>query len=465
MFSFLKLFFFSAFIFSVAAENKIISREYPAESLYYISGMDPEDKHPYETYTANHLKGNFDRDLMRRLKSLGITFDEKSSIKVHRKKASIEFVNSEKNHQRLTYLIKNYEVFNKEISVETTVKIYEISGQENFSTLIKNKLKLNKINDNKAIKLIDSFSLKSMNNKDGKYKSKSHELSLKAIVNAVSLEGTVSVNLTLDKGHNKNEIILKNSFSISERKSSCVFYTTNSGQFRCAVFTFKFKDVSGQKLEPLKAKPVKCERDAKEARFYKLKDIDDIKFVWSESDDLLSKLKPGYKWNAFTKTLYCFGKKEFHEKTARYIAEEKLAPQNLNFSVKVIDVKGVVPSKGFTIDEFKKIDDSKKILNYYLSSPVRTKKDFVFLNNYSLIKETEEEVYTGAKININIDADIFTLSPEFKIFRNLSSVSDGEFNTELRYSAYPGKALLLQISGGDKTEYSRFLVLETDLND
>ena len=456
---------------SLFAEEKMLTKEYSAEAVYNIPGMDVEDKHPERPYSKDSLKDPFEISLIKRLKSMSVTFPEGSSIKVHRKKETIEFVNTEKNHQRILYLVQNHEIYHKDLIIESRVRVYDISDMKSLKTINKN-LSPGKIKSLDGVKEVKFFHLKSSNNKEAKLKIKNSELSISARVNSLKLNGEFAIKLSLDKGEEDKELFIQTTFKASMDDPQIFLFSNNKGEFKCAVFEFEFKGLNGQKLKALKIFEPKAINESSEVRLYKLPDVEGEpgwRFTWRYKKDYTRVPKKGWKWNPYIKTLAFRGTASQLAEADKKVSNFLQTTSNLYLSVKIIETKEKLNSdnsfKGVSLDEINRVPDSKKKLTFLLNTPLLNKKELEFNNDYKIIEGPDDEICKGTLFKAVIERLGTVFSHDFEIFKNLSDKSnEDEIGTETRYNCYSGKPLVLQLSGGHQ-ENSRFLILEVKADD
>lgn len=459
------------FLSTVSAQEKMITREYSAEAVYYIPGMDLDDKHPEKPYSKDSLKDPFEISLIKRLKSMSVTFPEGSSIKVHRKKETIEFVNTEKNHQIILYLVQNHEIFHKDLIIESRVRVYDVSNMKSLREINKN-LSPEKMSSLEGVKEIKSFHLKSSNNKEAKLKIKNSELSISARVNSLKLNGEFAIKLSLHKGEKDKELFIQTIFKASMDDPQLIFFSNNAGEFKCAVFEFEFKSLNGQKLKALNIFEPKATYESSEVRLYKLPDVEDEpgwSFIWRYKKDYTRVPKKGWKWNPYIKTLAFRGTAIQLAEADKKVSNSLQTTSNLYLTVKIIETKEKLNSdnqfKEVSLDDINKIPVSEKELKFLLNTPLLNKKELKFSNDYKSIGEPDDEIYKGTLFKTVIERVGAVLSQDFEFFQSLSDKpNEDETGIETRYNCYSGKPLVLQLSGGHQ-ENSRFLILEVKADD
>lgn len=439
------------------ADQKLITRQYSAEAVYYIPDSHTNSKHPDKPFGKDSLKDPFDLEIMKRLLTYGITFPEGSSVKIHQKTKSFEMVNTEGNHEILNYLVQHHLIFNSDIRIKGKLELYEVNY--NNDLLMKpSEVSLDLLSKKEGFKKVQEISLEGRNKHKISAKHSGLEIEIFPEINAQNLKGGFGVNLSLNEGQKSNGIQLQTSLQILANKPSIIQLWNNTGKkIFYAFLTFKFLDKGGNDFTPLKVTAPKLKRGNKNVRLYHItKEVD-----WSLSNDLIGGIN-GPKWNPFIRTLSVISSEEKIKITDKLVEAYLIENNHVHFSGQIIEIKGDLKAKdryaGIRWEDIEAVpEDKRKVLTSF-SSQVSKNKKLILRNSFANIEKEDEEFSIGEKLEISFSFYRKTVSVWLKYFRNPSreNASDA-LSIETSFTSYLDSKLILQIHRNEET--NRFLVL------
>ena len=450
-------FFFVLLSNNLNADQKLITKQYSAEAVYYIPDFDPDSKHPELFFDKDSLKAPFDLRIMKRLLAYGISFPEGSSVKIHQKTKSFEMVNTEGNHEILNYLVQHHFVYNSDIRINGKLELFEVDYDDDL-LMSSSQVSLELLSKKEGFKKVQAIPLEGRNKHKISAKQSGLKIGILPEINAQTLKGGFDVELTLNEGRKLNEIQLLTSLQIKANKPSIIQLWNNKGEkIFYAFLTFKFLDKEGKDFKPLSVTASKLKQGDKNVRLYHISQNID----WYLSDDLIGGINEP-KWNPFIKTL-CVISSEDKVKIAERLIEEYLIENNhLHFSGQIIEISADLKAKdryaGISWEEIQAVPkDKRKVLTSF-SAQVSKNKKLIFNNGFADIEKEDLDFSTGEKLDLSFSFYRKTVSVLLKCFRNPSKENGSDaISIETSFTSYSDSKFILQIHRNEKT--NKFLVL------